>query len=271
MVSATIVIDNHCQKQGLYAEWGFSVFIETPSGNLLWDTGGILHVLEHNLRTLGIQPESIQNIALSHGHFDHTSGLIDVLRLAPEAKLWASPDIVRMRWGDANARRASGGGPLFASLPIRKVIRPTFILPEVIAFTVPEEYRDQRFVTAKHMFETDSEGDRVPDTFSDDMSLLVKGDRGYSLVLGCAHAGVPNILKFIAQEIGVDALDTVTGGTHLSGADPEDLPLWMETLRRLMPIRRWRVNHCTGFKAAALLSKNFDDVDWAGAGVKLTF
>ena len=35
MVSATIVIDNHCQKQGLYAEWGFSVFIETPSGNLL--------------------------------------------------------------------------------------------------------------------------------------------------------------------------------------------------------------------------------------------
>lgn len=53
------------------------------------------------LRTLGIQPESIQNIALSHGHFDHTSGLIDVLCLAPEAKLCASPDIVRMRWGDA--------------------------------------------------------------------------------------------------------------------------------------------------------------------------
>lgn len=83
--------------------------------------------------------------------------------------------------------------------------------------------------------------------------------------------GLPSILKFIAEEMGIDSLDTVTGGTHLSGADPEDLPLWMETLRRSLLIRRWRVNPCTGFKAVALLSKNFDDVDWAGAGVKLTF
>lgn len=67
--------------------------------------------------------------------------------------------------------------------------RPTFILPEVIAFTVPEEYRDQRFVTTNHMFETDCESDRVSDTFSDDMSLLVKGDRAYSLVLGVCARG----------------------------------------------------------------------------------
>ena len=50
MTSVTIVVDNFCQRQGLYAEWGFSAFIRTPSGNLLWDTGGILHVLLHNLR-----------------------------------------------------------------------------------------------------------------------------------------------------------------------------------------------------------------------------
>ncbi len=99
----------------------------------------------------------------------------------------------------------------------------------------------------------------------------VSGEASKSLVLGGAHVGLLNILKFIAEEKGVDSLDTVIGGTHLSGADPEDLPLWMETLRRLLLIRRWRVNHCTGFKAAALLSKNFDDVDWAGVGVKLTF
>ena len=270
MVNATIVIDNHCQKQGLYAEWGFSVFIDTLSGNLLWDTGGILHVLEHNLRTLRIDPASVQNIAFSHGHFDHTAGLIDMLRMAPDAQLWAAPEIVRVRWGDADARRASGGGPLFASLPMHVVNAPTAILPEVTAFTVPQAYRDPRFVTATHMFESDKAGERVPDTFADDMSLLVKGDRGYSLILGCAHAGLPNILKFVKEELGVDALDTVTGGTHLSGAKPEDLPMWMETLKTSMPIRRWRVNHCTGFEATAMLSRYFDDVDWAGAGAKLT-
>ena len=31
MTSVTIVVDNFCQRQGLYAEWGFSAFIRTPS------------------------------------------------------------------------------------------------------------------------------------------------------------------------------------------------------------------------------------------------
>ena len=70
MTSVTIVVDNFCQRQGLYAEWGFSAFIRTPSGNLLWDTGGILHVLLHNLRALGIRPEGVENLALSHGYYD---------------------------------------------------------------------------------------------------------------------------------------------------------------------------------------------------------
>ncbi len=265
MNRATIVVDNFCQRQGLYAEWGFSVFIETPSGNLLWDTGGILHVLLHNLRALGIRPERIENVALSHGHFDHASGLADVLRMAPSAKLWASREIARLRWGDADASRASGGGPLFAGLPITAVEGGVHILPEVIAFTVPESERDSRFVVFDNMFETGSAGEKIPDTFADDVSLLVRGDNGWSVVLGCAHAGLPNILNYAMKEFGIKSFDAVTGGTHLSGARPEELPVWMDALSRI-PVRRWRVNHCTGFKAAAALARRFDDVDWAGAG-----
>ena len=269
MVKATVVIDNFCQKQGLYAEWGYSLFVETPSGNLLWDTGGILHVLEHNLRVLGISPASVQNIAFSHGHFDHTSGLIDMLRLAPTAKLWASANIVRMRWGDADASRAGGGGPLFAGLPFRHVEPYAEILPEVIAFTVPEEERDAAFLNHDHMFEEKEKGKKIPDSFADDVSLLIRGDRGWSLVLGCAHAGLPNIIRHVQKTFGVDAFDTITGGTHLCGATCDAYPRWMSALSDV-PVRRWRVNHCTGFKAAAELARHFDDVDWAGAGTVLT-
>lgn len=237
MTSVTIVVDNFCQRQGLYAEWGFSAFIRTPSGNLLWDTGGILHVLLHNLRALGIRPEGVENLALSHGHFDHASGLTDILRVAPSAKLWASREIARLRWGDADASRASGGGPLFAGLPF---------------------------------IETGATGDKVPDTFADDVSLLVKGSAGWSVVLGCAHAGLPNILNYAMKRFGIEGFDAVTGGTHLSGACSEELPVWMDALAAV-PVRRWRVNHCTGFRAAAALAGRFDDVDWAGAGAVLTF
>ena len=270
MISATIVVDNFCQRQGLYAEWGFSVFIRTPSGNLLWDTGGILHVLLHNLEALGIRPEGIENLALSHGHFDHASGLPDILRVAPSAKLWASREIARLRWGDADASRASGGGPMFAGLPFTPVEGGVHILPEVIAFTVPESERDPRFLVFDNMFETGAGGRKVPDTFADDVSLLVRGGDGWSVVLGCAHAGLPNILKYAMKRFGIKGFDAVTGGTHLSGSKAEDLPVWMDALASV-PVRRWRVNHCTGFRAAAELARRFDDVDWAGAGAVLTF
>lgn len=266
MTSVTIVVDNFCQRQGLYAEWGFSAFIRTPSGNLLWDTGGILHVLLHNLRALGIRPEGVENLALSHGHFDHASGLTDILRVAPSAKLWASREIARLRWGDADASRASGGGPLFAGLPFTPVDGGVEILPEVIAFTVPADERDPRFLVFDNMFETGATGDKVPDTFADDVSLLVKGSAGWSVVLGCAHAGLPNILNYAMKRFGIEGFDAVTGGTHLSGACSEELPVWMDALAAV-PVRRWRV----GFRAAAALAGRFDDVDWAGAGAVLTF
>ena len=270
MIKATVVIDNFCQRQGLLSEWGFSLFIETPDGNLLWDTGGICRVLEHNLRFLGIDPARIENIALSHGHFDHTSGLIDMIRLAPDAKLWASPEIGRQRWSDANAERNGGGGPLFQALPIHAVAPEAAILPGITAFTVPESCRDPRFVISTDMFEARLDGTKIPDTFADDISLLVQGKRGASLILGCAHAGLPNILGYVKTHFGVTAFDTITGGTHLCGASREALPSWLDALAEV-PVRRWRVNHCTGFYAAAALARRFDDVDWAGAGTVLTF
>ena len=269
MIKATVVVDNFCQKQGLYAEWGYAMHVETPSGNLLWDTGGFLHVLEHNLRFLGINPAAIENVALSHGHFDHTAGLMDVVRLAPSAKLWASENLTRPRWGDVDAARLAGGGALLAGLPIHSIEPFARILPEVTAFTVPHKERDETYITHRAMFEETADGRKIPDTFADDVSLLVEGERGYSLILSCAHAGLPNILKHVKKAFGVSKLDTVVGGTHLCGVSCEAYPRWMEALTQT-PVRRWRVNHCTGFRAAAELAKHFDDVDWSGAGSVLT-
>ena len=81
---------------------------------------------------------------------------------------------------------------------------------------VPQNARDPQFVNTKNMWEERSNGKIVPDTFADDLSLLVKGERGYSVILGCAHAGLPNILRYAQETFGIASFDTVLGGTHLS-------------------------------------------------------
>ena len=139
------------------------------------------------------------------------------------------------------------------------------IAPGVTAFTVPATERDSRWVCTRHMFERTDSGKIVPDTFADDVSLLVQTEKGASVLLGCAHAGLPNILRYASRTFGIDRFHTVLGGTHLSGVAPADYPLWMQELTQYK-VEHWRPCHCTGFKAAAELTRTFDDVDWAAAG-----
>ena len=90
-------------------------------------------------------------------------------------------------------------------------------------------------------------------------------EKGASVLLGCAHAGVPNILRFARETFGIRDFDAVIGGTHLSGVDPKEYGVWMQELAQYN-VKRWRPCHCTGFRAAAELARRFENVDWAAAG-----
>lgn len=261
----TVVVENQTSSQQLLAEWGYSAWLQTDEAVVLLDTGGIQHTLQHNLAVLGLNAKRITDLVLSHGHFDHTSGVMDVLRLSPAARVWAAPSIARERLGDADAGRASGGGALLSGLSFTPIDPYVQVAPGVTAFTVPQTERDSRWVCSHHMFERNEQGEIVPDTFDDDVSLLVQTDKGASVLLGCAHAGLPNILGYASRTFGIDCFDTVIGGTHLCGVRDGDYPLWMQELSGYR-VKHWRPCHCTGFKAAAKLAEAFDDVDWAAAG-----
>lgn len=261
----TIVVENHTVSQKLLAEWGYCAWLETEAGVVLLDTGGISHTLTHNLAALKLDAGRIRHLALSHGHFDHTSGLTDILRLKPDVHIWAAPSIGRPRLSGADAGRASGGGALLAGLAFTPVAPTADILPGVTAFTVPQSERDPRWVCTKNLFEKTEDGRIAPDSFEDDLSLLVRTEKGASVLLGCAHAGLPNILGYAARHFGIDRFEAVIGGTHLSSVAREDYPAWMAELVQYN-VRRWRPCHCTGFAAAAELARRFNDVDWASAG-----
>ena len=264
-MQVTVVVENQTSSQRLLTEWGYSAWIQTPKAVVLLDTGGIEHTLQHNLAALRLVPGRINHVVLSHGHFDHVSGLMDVLRMSPQARVWASPHVARPRFGNPDGSRCSGGGSLLAGLSFTPVDPFVEIVPGVIAFTVPADKRDPRWVCSRNMFEKTPEGSLVADTFADDISLLVQTQKGSSLLLGCAHAGLPNILHYASETFEVNAFDTVLGGTHLSGVPEIDYPLWMGELAHY-EVKHWRPCHCTGFKAAAELFRHFSDVDWAAAG-----
>jgi 7,8-dihydropterin-6-yl-methyl-4-(beta-D-ribofuranosyl)aminobenzene 5'-phosphate synthase len=82
MHSFRIVVDNYSEGR-LEAAWGLSILVETPGANILFDTGPSSNILESNLEALGIDPESIDCVVISHEHSDHASGLRFIASASP--------------------------------------------------------------------------------------------------------------------------------------------------------------------------------------------
>jgi 7,8-dihydropterin-6-yl-methyl-4-(beta-D-ribofuranosyl)aminobenzene 5'-phosphate synthase len=71
----TILYDNTAFRPELRSDWGFSAFVETEKRKILFDTGSDGSLLLENMKKLGIDPSSVDDVFISHNHFDHVGGL----------------------------------------------------------------------------------------------------------------------------------------------------------------------------------------------------
>jgi 7,8-dihydropterin-6-yl-methyl-4-(beta-D-ribofuranosyl)aminobenzene 5'-phosphate synthase len=88
IVKLTIVYDNEVARAGLQADWGFSCLVEADGRRLLFDTGAKGEVLLANMAVIGLDPQTITDIFISHAHWDHVGGLPELLRLNRKAPVY---------------------------------------------------------------------------------------------------------------------------------------------------------------------------------------
>ena len=87
-MKATILYDNTTFRKDLQADWGFSALIEAKGKRILFDTGASGSILLSNMRKLEIAPNEIDEVFISHAHFDHTGGLSAFLDQNNDVKVW---------------------------------------------------------------------------------------------------------------------------------------------------------------------------------------
>ena len=93
----SIIFDNTSAKPGLKEDWGFSCFIETRKRNILFDTGADGELLLENMRKLGIDPKQVDDIFISHNHFDHIGGLAAFLNKNSNVRVFVPNDLRGIR------------------------------------------------------------------------------------------------------------------------------------------------------------------------------
>lgn len=258
----TILCENSVGRPGhLIGEHGFACLIETGTGTWLFDTGSGLGLV-NNAAELGKDLKTLNGIILSHGHYDHTGGLRQVLEHRNAATpIFAHPEIFQPRyWKSAFEKRTIGlpftrqeleaYGARFelASGPVR--------LTEQILLSGEVPRRTNFEAEDPHLVIEPEPGVYQPDPLRDDLSVVLTTGKGLVIVLGCAHAGIINILDHFIALSGEERIRAVIGGTHL-GPAPES-----QYLASLAALKRYRIDkiataHCTGLARAAQLSQEF--------------
>jgi 7,8-dihydropterin-6-yl-methyl-4-(beta-D-ribofuranosyl)aminobenzene 5'-phosphate synthase len=265
---------------GVLGEHGFAALIERDGRSMLFDTGQG-HTLAHNAQALQKDLTRVDTVVLSHGHYDHTGGLPQVLFPPRGVELIAHPEVFGEKY--AELETAEGTQRTFIGLKYRRAYLETscssrFRLLRECTEIAPgvhfsgEVPRRTAFEEPDRRLKAMAGGSLQPDPFLDDASLLLETDSGPVVLLGCAHAGMINILEHFAEQTGHRRFHAVIGGTHL-GFHGQSGPLeeTLEALERFGP-ELIAVSHCTGQPVAALCAQRFTDrFAFANAGWQHTF
>jgi 7,8-dihydropterin-6-yl-methyl-4-(beta-D-ribofuranosyl)aminobenzene 5'-phosphate synthase len=297
LVKRPPLISNKRFNKPPIAEHGFSTLVEISYKykdkkilkKFLFDTGVSKNGIIYNSNIFGINFEDIETIILSHGHFDHISGLISVLKkINKPIEIITHPDAFLRRWvvfPDGRKARMDtldeGEIKEFGGIIIKN--SDINYLPRLKTKINPKDYIDNNIsnnnnnnnnrilITGEipritkfekgfplQFKEGKDENDLIADPFvKDDQALVILlKNKGLVILTGCGHAGIINTLNYATKVTGIKKVYAIIGGFHLTGEGYEEsIPLTISELLKINP--EYIIPcHCTGWKASNEIIKS---------------
>ncbi|MBA7629230.1 Ribonuclease BN [subsurface metagenome] len=218
-MNITVICDNNPYIDGLETKWGFAALVTVGGRRILFDTGPG-QLLLSNMEKLGIEPNSIDTVVLSHIHGDHTGGLNSFLEKKSDVTIYVPKSF------------------------------PKKFKDNVLSFRPKIVEAEQPLKICENVYSTGQLGKWIKE-----QSLIIQTDKGLIVITGCAHPGIVKIVNAAKDLLKNDIL-LVMGGFHLEWATKGKIEKIISAFKQI-GVRYVGPCHGTGHKARALFEKHF--------------
>jgi 7,8-dihydropterin-6-yl-methyl-4-(beta-D-ribofuranosyl)aminobenzene 5'-phosphate synthase len=266
--SALIKIHHKCQNKDLEG-----LDYKNDNNTFLFDTGVTEEGIILNAANFGINLDQIEAIILSHGHFDHFNGLLNVIdHISRPIDIIVHPDAFLKRWLIYPDGRKAKMPVLEEQILSRKgaIIhknRNVNFLPLkehnhdynnstagpslLITGQIPRETSFEKGFPFQYIENPDENSLSYDPLVNDDQAIVVNiRNKGLVILSGCSHAGIINTINYAKRLTGISRIHAIIGGFHLSGGKlyEDAIDPTIEEIQNADP--EWIVPcHCTGWKA----------------------
>jgi len=221
-LTITVLYDNNPYKEDLEMAWGFSCLLKGIEKTILFDTGGNSAILLANMEKLGIHPEEVNLVVLSHIHDDHVEGLPGFLAKNHEISLY-----------------------LPRSFPTRFKDRVKMYGINLVNVQKPRKI-------CEHVYSSGELGRWIKE-----QSLIIQTDKGLIIITGCGHPGIVNIVQK-AKEMSKDDVLFVMGGFHSGGESEGTIQDIVAELKKLS-VRYVGPCHCSEGTERQVFKQEYHD------------
>lgn len=221
-INITIVFDNNLYRGDLIAGWGFSCLVQLPDKLIMFDTGSDGEALLHNMSLLGIAPEKVNDIILSHFHYDHIGGLPYILKNNRKVTLYMPSSFPH----ELKQYAAENGIKFEEINAVTEIYDGVFLTGEL-----GNQPREQ--------------------------ALAMRTTEGIVIITGCAHPGIVNITKYVKDTID-SRIHLLLGGFHLLEETISGIQHIADDLLDL-GVEKVAPCHCTGEIAMKVFSQRYSN------------
>lgn len=275
----TIICENTTFRSDVLGDSGLSILIEALFDNrssvkILFDACENPEVFERNVNALKLDLSDVDAVVISHGHHDHTGGLLKALEiigkrvpvvLHPDALLpkFALKDRIRYTGIPFDVSELKKRSILLFSKNPLKIASGITVLGEIPRTTNYEKVEDYYILRGDNL---------VEDPMYDDQALVIEmSDGTIGIITGCSHSGIINILRYAMEITGKREIKFVIGGFHLINANEERINKTWEDLKQINP-QYISPMHCSGpYIVAKVLSESPEKYLMLHAGHSITF